>query len=52
MYLTTEYIKKWKTYQKPYFPSPYYFEESADYVYNIEAFKYIKNEGSFATIKS
>jgi len=52
VYLTTEYIKKWKTYQKPYFPSPYYFEESADYVYNIEAFKYIKNEGSFATIKS
>lgn len=52
VYLTTEYIKKWKTYQQPYFKSPYYFEESADYVYNIEAFKYIKNDGSFATMKA
>jgi len=52
IYLTTTYISKWEKYQKPYFSAPYYFKESADYVYSIEAFKYIKNDGSFDSIKS
>ena len=52
VYLTTKYIEQWDIYQKPYFSKPYYYKESADYVYNIESFKYIKNKWLFEICKS
>lgn len=49
VYLTTQYIYDFKKYQD--WP-PFYFEESADYVYCIEAYKYLHMKWAFDTIKS
>jgi hypothetical protein len=48
-YLTNEYIKYYKTYQS--WP-PFYYKESSDYVYCIEAFRYIHEKDSFENIKN